>query len=142
MKMPKLFKETIKEIFYDKAIEIWSSGELIDEEGAVIGTGKIKKIDEFMGNFQFQTKEKIQQEYGQEIDANAIITCERTLAKENDILIYTKNRTHFELSRYTHNELSQMTHSELEKYMYEFEIKSVLPLDSHVVIIAKRGDII
>lgn len=135
-KIKEKFQSAISNTFYDKQIEIWSSGTITDGEGAVIDNGKQKKIDEFKGNFQYQTKEKIKQEYGEEIEANAVITCEKTLAKEGDILIYCKNRTHFELSRYTHEELSEMTHEELEYYLYEFEIKSVIPSDTHITILA------
>lgn len=137
MKIPNLFKQVIADTLYDKEIEIWSSKTIKDDEGAIIQEGKSEKIDEFKGNFQFQTKEKIKQEYGEEIEANAIITCEKTLAKEKDILIYLRNRTHFELSRYTHEELSQLTNAELQYYMYEFEIVSVIPHDSHITMLAK-----
>jgi len=136
MEIPKIFKDTIKEYFYDKKIEIWTTETITDEEGAVVESGKLDKIDEFYGNFQFSTKEKIKQDYGENIEANAIITCERTCAKEGDTLIYCKNRTHFELSRYTNNELAAMTHDELKYYMYKFEIKSVIPSDSHITILA------
>jgi len=136
MKIPDKFNKAIKDTFYDKKIEIWTSQSLTDDEGATIEDGKESKIDEFMGNFHFTTKEKIRQDYGQEIEANAIITCEKTLAKEGDILIYVRNRTRFELSRYTHEELSQMTNAELEKYQYEFEVVSVILRDSHVTILA------
>lgn len=141
MQIPDIFKKVIADTFYDKNIEIWSSGTIKDDEGAVVGNGKQEKIDEFMGNFQFSTKEYIQQEYGKEIEANAIVTCERTLAKEGDILIYLKNKTHFELSRYTHEELSKFTNAELQNYMYEFEVVSVIPSDSHVTILVKRGGV-
>lgn len=137
MKIPDLFKEVIKDTFYDKDIEIWSSGTIKDDEGSVIDEGKQEKIDSFKGNFQFTTREYIQQEYGKEIEANAIVTCDKTLAKEGDILIYLKNKTHFELSRYTHEELLQLTNVELQYYMYEFEIISVIPSDSHITILVK-----
>lgn len=137
MQISNEFKKIIVNTFYDKEIEIWSNKTLKDEEGAIVGDGKSKKIDEFKGNFQFSTKEKIKQEYGEQIEADAIITCEKTLAKEKDTLIYLRNRTHFELSRYTHEELSQLTNAELQYYMYEFEIVSVIPSDSHITILAK-----
>lgn len=137
MKIPNEFKQVIADTFYDKEIEIWTSGTITDDEGAVIGNGKKDKIDEFKGNFQFSTREYIQQQYGKEIEANAIITCEKTFAKEKDILVYLKNKTHFELSRYTHEELSKLTNTELQYYMYEFEIVSVIPSDSHITILAK-----
>lgn len=88
MQIPDLFKQVIKDTFYDKKIEIWTSGTIIDDEGAVIGNGKKDLIDEFDGNFQFKTREYIQKEYGQEIEANAIVTCDKTVAKIGDILVY------------------------------------------------------
>lgn len=91
MKIPEMFKQVIKDTFYDKDIEIWSSGTIRDDEGAVVGKGKVEKIDEFMGNFQFTTREYIQQEYGKEIEANTIVTCDKTVAKINDILVYNDN---------------------------------------------------
>lgn len=136
MKIPEIFKQVIADTFYDKDIEIWTSGTIKDDEGSIVENGKLEKIDSFKGNFQFSTREYIQQEYGKEIEANAIITCEKTLAKEGDILIYLKNKTNFELSRYTHEELSNFTHEELENYIYEFVIVSVIPGDSHITILA------
>lgn len=137
MQLTNEFKQVIVDTFYDKDIEIWTSGTIKDNEGTVVGSGKLDKIDSFKGNFQFRTKEWIQQEYGKEIEANAVITCEKTLAKENDILIYVRNRSNFELSRYTHEELSEMSYEQLEHYIYEFVVKSVIPSDSHVTILAK-----
>lgn len=108
MKTSKLFKNTIKNIFYDKKIEIWSSNTIKDNEGSVISSGKTNKIDGFQGNFQYSTREYIQQEYGKEIEANAIVTCEKTVAKIGNILVYNEKN---------------------------FEIKSVIPYDSHVTIL-------
>lgn len=88
MQIPDLFKQVISDTFYDKDIEIWSSETITDDEGAVIGNGKLEKIDSFKGNFQFSTREYIQQEYGKEIEANAIVTCDKTIAKIGDILVY------------------------------------------------------
>lgn len=88
MQISNLFKEVIKNTFYDKKVEIWACGTLTDEEGAVVGNGKETLIEEIECNFQFQTREKIQQEYGNEIEANAIITCESTQAKMGDIAFY------------------------------------------------------
>lgn len=88
MKLPNEFKQVIADTFYDKDIEIWTSGKIKDDEGSVIGDGKVEKIDSFKGNFQFTTREYIQQEYGKEIEANAIVTCDKTVAKIGDILVY------------------------------------------------------
>lgn len=114
MKIPNIFKETIKNIFYDKKIEIWTCGELTDDEGATIGDGKETKIEELLGNFQFSTREYIQQEYGKEIEASAIITCETTIAEIGNILVYNN-----------------------EDYM----IKSVIKSDSHFTILVERNDV-
>lgn len=88
MQISDLFKQVMANTFYDKHIEIWTSGTITDDEGAVIGNGKKDLIDEFDGNFQFTTREYIQKEYGQEIEANAIVTCDKTVASIGDILVY------------------------------------------------------
>ena len=91
MKIPETFKQVIADTFYDKDIEIWSEGTIKDDEGSVIENGKLEKIDSFKGNFQFSTREYIQQEYGKEIEANAIVTCDKTVAEIGNILIYNNN---------------------------------------------------
>lgn len=112
MKIPEIFKQAIADVFYDKDIEIWTKGTMKDDEGAVIGNGKIQKIDSFKGNFQFSTREYIQQEYGKEIEANAIVTCDKTVAEIGNILVYNDK---------------------------EYEIKSLVPSDSHITILVE-GD--
>lgn len=114
MKIPEIFKQVIADNFYDKDIEIWSSGTLKDEEGAVIGTGKLEIKDSFKGNFQYSTREKIKQEYGETIEANVIVTCNKTLAEIRDILVYNSK---------------------------EYEIKAVVPTDSHITILAEGDEI-
>lgn len=143
MQIPDLFKQVIKDTFYDKKIEIWSSGTITDDEGATIGNGKKELLDSFEGNFQFSTREYIQKEYGQEIEASAIVTCDTTIAKEGDILVYADMKpSNLLLSRYTHNDLSQYTHEFLEKQIAEREyiVKSVIPGDSHFTILVERND--
>lgn len=111
MEIPNIFKQTIANTFYDKDMEIWTVGEKTDDEGAVIGSGKLEKIDEFQGNFQFSTREKIQQEYGQEIKANAIVTCANTVtAAIGNILVYNSKN---------------------------YDIKSVIVSDSHTTILVE-----
>ncbi len=108
--IPKEFKKAIAEIFYDKDLQLWTSGTIKDEEGGMIGIGKIKKISDFKGNFRFSTKEYIQQEYGREIDAEAIITCDESQAKIGNIIVYDNQ---------------------------EYEIKSNLKCDSHITLLVK-----
>lgn len=141
MNIPEIFNQVIADAFYDKDIEIWTSGTIKDDEGAVVGSGKLEKIDSFKGNFQFQTREKIQQEYGQEIEANAIVTCENTIAKEGDILVYSDMKpSNLLLSRYSNEELEQYTQEYLEKQLAErsYVVKSVIPSDSHFTLLVER----
>ncbi len=111
MQIPDLFKKAIADTFYDKDIEIWTSGTMKDDEGAVIGNGKLNKIDSFKGNFQFSTREYIQQEYGKEIEANAIVTCNKTVAEIGDILIYNNK---------------------------DYIINSIIPSDSYITILVNN----
>ncbi len=110
MQIPEIFKQAIDDTFYDKDIEIWTSGTIKDDEGSVIGDGKLDKIDSFKGNFQFSTREYIQQEYGKEIEANAIVTCNRAKAEIGNILVYDNK---------------------------EYIIKSLVPSDSHTTLLVE-----
>lgn len=111
MEIPDIFKQIIQNTFYDKNIEIWTAGDITDNEGAVIENGKLEKVNEFQGNFQFSTREKIQQEYGQEIQANAIVTCPSSVtAVIGNILVYNSK---------------------------EYNIKSVIASDSHTTILVE-----
>lgn len=112
MKIPNEFKQAITDTFYDKKIEIWTEETIKDDEGSVIGNGKTEKIDSFEGNFQFSTREYIQQEYGKEIKANAIVTCNKTVAEIGNILVYNNK---------------------------DYAIKAVVPSDSHTTILVE-GD--
>lgn len=112
MKIPETFKQVIADTFYDKDIEIWSEGTIKDDEGSVIENGKLEKIDSFKGNFQFSTREHIQQEYGKEIEANAIVTCDKTVAEISNILVYNNN---------------------------DYTIKSLITGDSHTTILVLGG---
>ncbi len=112
MQIPEIFKQAISDTFYDKDMEIWTFGTIKDDEGAVIGNGKLEEIDSFKGNFQFSTREYIQQEYGKEIEANAIVTCDKTVAEIGNILVYDDK---------------------------EYTIKSLVPSDSHITILVE-GD--
>lgn len=113
MNIPETFKQAIADIFYDKDIEIWTSGTIKDDEGSIVGNAKLEKIDSFKGNFQFSTREYIQQEYGKEIEANAIVTCDKTVAEIGNILVYNDK---------------------------EYEIKSLVPSDSHITILVEGDD--
>lgn len=113
MKIPEEFKKVIADTFYDKDIEIWTEGTIKDDEGSVVGNGKLEKIDSFKGNFQFSTREYIQQEYGREIEANAIVTCDKSNAEIGNILVYNNK---------------------------EYSIKSLISGDSHTIILVLGDD--
>lgn len=143
MEIPDKFKNVIKNTFYDKRIEIWLTEELIDDEGSIMQKGKRTKIDEFDGNFQFSSREFIQQEYGRDIQASAIVTCDKTIAKEGDILVYSDMKpSNWLLSRYSNQKLSQYSNLYRQKEIAEREyiIKSVIPGDSHFTILVERKD--
>lgn len=110
MQIPEIFRQVITDTFYDKDIEIWTSETITDDEGSVIRDGKLDKIEGFKGNFQFSTREYIQQEYGKEIEANAIVTCNETKAKIGNILVYDNK---------------------------EYTIKSLVPSDSHITLLVE-----
>lgn len=113
MKIPETFKQVIADTFYDKELKIMTNEkeEVIDDEGCIIETERNILKEIIMGNFQFSTLEKVQQEYGKEIIAECIVTCEDTKATADDILIYQDK---------------------------EYEIKAIIPCDSHKTILLHR----
>ena len=113
MRIPNEFKKAITDTFYDKDIEIWTVGTIKDDEGSIIEDGKLEKIDEFKGNFQYSTRAYIQQEYGKEIEANAIVTCNETVAKIGNIVTYNNN---------------------------DYTIKSIVVSDSHTTLLVNGSD--
>ena len=112
MQIPEIFKQAITDTFYDKDIGIWTLGTIKDDEGSITENDKLEKIDSFKGNFQFTTREYIQQEYGKEIKANAIVTCNKTVAEIGNILVYNNK---------------------------DYLIKAVILSDSHITILLE-GD--
>ncbi len=113
MQIPNEFKKVIANTFYDKELKIMTTEkeQEKDEEGCIIETEKEILKETIMGNFQFSTLEKVQQEYGKEMVADCIATCEDTIATVNDILIYQEK---------------------------EYEIKAIIPSDSHKTILLHR----
>lgn len=113
MEIPEIFKKAIADVFYDKELELWSSGISTDDEGSIISSGKKDRIEKFKGNFQFSTREYIQKEYGKEIDADVIITCGTDVKAElGNIIVY-----------------------EGQEYIIKANPKS----DSHITLLGKRS---
>jgi len=114
MQIPDLFKQVINDTFYDKELKITTPKvEKIerDEEGCIIETKEVILKEIIVGNFQYSTLEKVQQEYGKEMVAECIATCEDTQATVDDILVYQEK---------------------------EYEIKAIIPYDSHKIILLHR----
>lgn len=113
MKLPDEFKQVIANTFYDKELKIMTTEteEVRDDEGCIIESEKETIKETIIGNFQFCTLEKVQQEYGKEMKADCIFTCEDTKATVDDILMYLGN---------------------------EYEIKAIIPYDSHKTILLHR----
>lgn len=113
MKIPEIFKEVIADTFYDKELKIMGTDteQKKDNEGCVIESAKNIEKETIMGNFQYSTLEKIQQEYGKEMVADCIVTCEDTTATVDDILVYLNK---------------------------EYEIKAIIPSDSHKTLLLHR----
>lgn len=113
MQIPNEFKQIIANTFYDKELKIMTTEkeQERDDEGSIIETEKNIVKETIMGNFQYSTLEKVQQEYGKEMVAECIATCKGTQATVDDILVY------------------------LDK---KYEIKAIIPYDSHKTIILHR----
>lgn len=88
MKVPSKFKEVIKNTFYDKTISIYSLGKTTyDDEGGVI-EGEKTLVEELQCNAQIQNVEKIRKEYGEDIEAEVVVTCDETAANLKDVVDY------------------------------------------------------
>ena len=106
-------KKAIAKNFYDKELKIMTNEteQERDEEGCIIEKEKNIEKEAIKGNFQYSTLEKIQQEYGKEIIAECIVTCEDTSATINDVCKYEDR---------------------------EYEIKAIIQSDSHKKILLHR----
>lgn len=88
MKLPEEFNEIISSIFYDKLVDIYSSNEEIGEElDAIRVKGEIKE-KEISCNVHQIGNEVAKEEYGLNIEANIMVTCNNTTANIGDILTY------------------------------------------------------
>lgn len=111
MNIPKEFKQIIADTFYDKEVLIYNSTEEVGEELDVIKTkGTLKET--LKCNVHQIGNKLVQQDYGLDIEADIMITCEETNALKGDLLEYA-------------NEV--------------YTITEVLSPDSHTKIFAKVG---
>lgn len=80
MNISNNFKRAISNSFYDKELTIKTTEKQQekDEEGCIIERKRDIVKEMIKGNFQYSTLEKVQQEYGKEMIADCIVTCEDT----------------------------------------------------------------
>lgn len=114
MQISNLFKEVIKNTFYDKKIDIYGTTEKIGEElDTIMIKGKLKESD-LPCNVHFIGNDVAKKDYGLDIEANIMVTCDKTVAQITDIITYSNQ---------------------------DYTITGILPLDSHTKIFAKLGGI-
>lgn len=112
MELPKNFVEIISENFYDKKIDIYETAEEVGEElDSIMIKGKLKESN-VPCNVHFIGKEVAKKDYGLDIEANIMVTCNKTVAEISDILTY------------------------LDK---DYAITGILTPDSHTKIFAQLG---
>lgn len=112
MQISNLFKEVIKNTFYDKKIDIYGTTEEVGEElDTIMVKGELREKD-VPCNVHFIGNEVAKKDYGLDIEANIMVTCDKTVAKISDILTY------------------------LDK---NYTITGILTPDSHTKIFAKLG---
>ena len=112
MQIPNMFKEIIKNTFYDKTVDIY---EAVEETGEELDTIMVKgpiKEDKLPCNVHFIGNEVVKKEFGLDIEANILVTCNKTKADISNILTY----------------LGQ-----------DYTITGKLPCDSHTKLFASLG---
>ena len=88
MQISSLFKEAIKNTFYDKKIDIYATIEQIGEElDTIMVKGDLKESN-LPCNVHFIGNDVAKKDYGLNIEANILVTCDKTVAEISDILTY------------------------------------------------------
>ena len=90
MKISNFFKNIIKDTFYDKKIDVYSSIEVLGEELDTIITKGELKIQNLDCNVQNTSNDIVQREYGLTIEANIMVSCDGQDVKNTDIIIYNQ----------------------------------------------------
>lgn len=93
MNISNEFKEAISNFFYDKSVDIYETQEIVGEEMDVtIEKGDIKQ-NNLKCNVHSISNEIAKRDYGLDIQANILVTCDTTVAKIGDYLVY--NNTNY-----------------------------------------------
>jgi len=88
MNIPDEFKGAISDFFYDKCISVYESKEVVGEEMDVtIEKGELKQ-NNLKCNVHLISNEIAKRDYGLDIQANILVTCDTTVAKIGDYLLY------------------------------------------------------
>lgn len=86
MFIPASFKKAIKSTFYDKTVEVLETETTVDAEGGVNYNG-LQVKNSFLGNVNFSSCKKIQEDYGLNYAVNIAITTNYK-ANINDLIRY------------------------------------------------------
>lgn len=91
MNIPNEFKEAISDFFYDKSVDVYEAHKIVGEEMDVtIEKGDIKQ-NNLECNVHLISNEIAKRDYGLDIQANILVTCNTTVAKIGDYLVYNNN---------------------------------------------------
>ena len=88
MNISSEFKDIISDTFYDKEIDVYNTTEDIGEElDCTREKGEIKQAN-LSCNIHFTSNEVLKKEFGLDIEANIMVTCNTTVAEIGDIITY------------------------------------------------------
>lgn len=87
MYIPKIMKQKIADIFYDKEISVLESKTVTDSEGGITYKGLTPK-DSFMANVSFSNNKTIQEEYGLDYEIDISITTNYCSLNHHDLIKY------------------------------------------------------
>ena len=80
MNISDTFKDTIKEVFYDKEIDLYDVTADADDEGFQRKGEPATKTGSFYGNIQFDKLDQIAEEYGLDQEIHATITTDEVIS--------------------------------------------------------------
>ena len=88
MNISSEFKEIISSVFYDKEIDVYNIVENVGEElDCTREKGEIKQA-KLSCNVHFTSNEMVKKDFGLDIEANIMVTCDTTVAQIGDIITY------------------------------------------------------
>lgn len=85
MRIPANFKQTIKDVFYDKELALYTVSTSTDNEGFV--SEELVASGTFLGNVQFSRLDQVREEYGLDQKIDVTITTDKEVSN-NSIVEY------------------------------------------------------